>query len=168
MTKNKRTLCIVGTLCVAIVALVITSLVYYRPYVTVTVERGFVRPDDRAFTLLSQRASLEEIRASVLASGKHVDEIVWMGASLLSEAVVEDREDVAAWLLEQGADPDGISPATAPLCYAIQHENMAMILLLLKHGADPDLNMGGVSTPRWVAIHLVKNQEIIDLLENWQ
>ncbi|MCK4873018.1 MAG: ankyrin repeat domain-containing protein [Phycisphaerales bacterium] len=169
MAKKKRTLRIVRTLCVVFAVLVIASLVCFRPYVTVTVEHSLVGPADRAFSLLNHGVPFEEIKASVLASGKHVDEITWMNSSLLSRAAVKGRVDVATWLLEQGADPDGISPSTSPLCYAIQHENVAMVSLLLEHGADPDLDMGeGASTPRWLAIHFVKNQEIIDLLEKEQ
>jgi len=128
-----------------VVALTILFLValgawlWFRPRFSVRVERNLVGPEDKAMELLWQGATLDEIKGAVQKSGKHVDQISALGGSLLFWAASKGRLDVARWLLEQGADPDGIHPGSRPLKTAVLGEKVAMVRLLVSHGADPDL-----------------------------
>jgi ankyrin repeat protein len=137
------------------------------PYVEFTVVQHFVDPEDDAIRLILRNASLARIQAAVKESGKSVNDIKWQGTSLLGYAVQENRENVVIWLLEQGADPNAMRSAGAPLLIAIHRENIAMTKLLLDHGADPDLDTRDGITPRWVAVDVVKNDEVIKLLQKY-
>ncbi len=130
----------------------------FGPRLSVHVGRQahFVGPDDAAVSLLLSGAPLAEIQKAVAGSGKGVDDIQWMGQSLLCWAADKKRIDVAEWLLANGANPNGIEHGEAPLVSAIENNDVPMVKLLLKWGADPDLRIpigetGIDMTPRWIA-----------------
>jgi ankyrin repeat protein len=132
----------------------------------VTRTTSLVGPGEPAMELLFQKAPLDSIKAAVAASGKKLDEIGWLGDTLLTVAVTEDRVDVVAWLLEDGADPNGAEGAMPPLTRAIYGELPEMVELLLQFGADPDhARQEHALTPRQQA-RVIRNQEIIDLIES--
>ncbi|HDZ20073.1 hypothetical protein LCGC14_0409110 [marine sediment metagenome] len=160
MQRNRTSL--TGILIIAAgLAVVVGVVVYFRPSISFDVERKLVGPeDDQVWALLYDEAPLEDIKQAVQNSGKHVDQLVWIGGSFLSNAVDKERKDLVVWLLEQGANPDGVEPSTAPLAGAIWNEDASMVQLLLKHGADPDLDMGHGMTPRRIAIN-GGNEEVI-------
>jgi ankyrin repeat protein len=122
-------------------------------------------PHDPVIDLVKNWGSPQEIEAALAASGRDVNEVVQMGESLLMMAVMKEREDVAAWLLEKGANPNGAHPAFAPLAYAVKFESANLVKLLLEYGADPDLDVGDGITPRWIAARRAGNEEIRALME---
>lgn len=138
---------------------------YFQPGIEVTVHQELVGPDDRAISLLDKGASLTEIQRAVAESGKHVDQISWLGGSLLYHAVAERRTDVAKWLLAKGASPDGVDHSVLPLGRAIFNEDVGMVRLLVESGADPDIDMtfGLGETPREIA-KSIGNAEILSAL----
>lgn len=128
------------------------AILVFRPRITIQHETSLVGAEDEVIHLLSRDASLTEIQRSVETSGKTVDEISFMGGSLLYWAAEEGRLDVAEWLLaEEGADPNGIHPAWQPLRVAVLGDDVAMVKLLVKFGADPDIDSGSGLTPRTIA-----------------
>ena len=161
---QRNTTSLAAILIIAAGLAVAVGVVYFRPSISFNVERKLVGPeDDQVWALLRNEAPLEDIKQAVQNSGKHVDQLVWIGGSFLSNAVHEDRKDLVVWLLEQGANPNGVEPGTAPLVMAICNEDVSMVQLLLKHGADPDLDMGDSMTPRSIAISRGKEEVIYAL-----
>jgi ankyrin repeat protein len=88
-------------------------------------------------TLLLDRGAQPTARAlreAVGASGGA------FGAVSTSRDLPDDarREQVAALLLDHGADPDGGAEGPSPLLYAAWSGQATLVDLLLDHGADPD------------------------------
>jgi Ankyrin repeats (3 copies) len=124
-------------------------------------------PFDPVVFLIETRGTLSEIKGALAASGRGVNDIEQRGQSLLTMAVLAEREDVAAWLLGEGANPDGSHPALAPLAYAVTGDSVSLVRLLLEYGADPDLDMGDEITPRWIAVTTSRgNDEIRQVMED--
>lgn len=67
------------------------------------------------------------------------------GRPPLCVAVAQDKPEVARLLLEAGADPDAHGTSIPALHAALAHEeehSLALVRLLLDHGADPNLGPG--------------------------
>lgn len=159
---------IVIMLVILLVSALVMGGLLCHPVLSISVDQQLIGPEDEVFQLLHGKAPLESIQASVAASGKGVDEFFWLHGSLLSTAAVERRIDVAEWLLQEGADPNGVMPAAPPLVYAIYDEDLEMVKLLLEYGADPDREISPHSdrkgfTPRSIALDR-NNDQIIELL----
>jgi ankyrin repeat protein len=159
-TRFKCCLLILAALMVAVLALV---EVVFHPRVCVHGERHLVGPGEEAIKLLLWGEPLREIQKAVAESGKRVDDIHWMDESLLCWAADQERLDVAEWLLRKGANPNGIEHGESPLAAAIVRNNVPMLKLLLKWGADPDLRLPIGITPRSMA-ESEGNPEIIAAL----
>lgn len=160
--KKKRAVFVAGGI-IACAGLVWAAVTYWPLHVERTITHTLVGLDDPVFSLLRRDARLDEIQAAIAASGKGVDGHIEMGSTLLSRAVVKGRRDVALWLLEQGADPNGASPDTAPLGSAIWQDDLAMVKVLLDYGADPEKTVGFGET----AMEMARdrgNRAIIDAL----
>jgi len=148
----KKSVKSIGTVMLLVLAVALLATVaVFRPRITVQRETSLVGPEDNAISLLRNGAQLTEIQKSVENSGKNVDEISWMVGSLLYWAADDERIDVAEWLLNEGTNPNGIRPSMTPLRPAILNEDIAMVKLLVKFGADPDLDPGSGVTPRVLA-----------------
>ena len=126
----------------------------------------------KAIMLLLEGWPLEEIQKAVAESGKGVDRISWLSGSLLYWAAGYKRMDVAQWLLDQGANPNGIAVEQRrsisdyprlPLKVAIEKHDLPIVKLLLKAGADPDLRPVDQKSPREYADSL-GDREIIAAL----
>lgn len=141
----------------------IVAWVCFGPRISITERQELVGPDDPAIALLARDAPLAEIKTAVQESGKHVDQISWRGESLLYHAVLEKRIDVARWVIEEGANRNGLHRARVPLARAIRQQDVAMVRLLVRSGADPDFDMGYDITPREIA-KSVGNAEILSAL----
>ncbi|CAH0027940.1 unnamed protein product [Clonostachys rhizophaga] len=65
----------------------------------------------------------------------------WPSMSPLHVAALKGLDDIAAWLLSQGASVDALMPGTTTtaLSLAILGEHTSTALLLLANGADPEL-----------------------------
>lgn len=74
------------------------------------------------------------------------------GNTLLHYAVRERQQNIAVWLLENGADPGILDDwQWSPLHWAADRGNLSMVRLLLKHGANPlTTNKWGI-TPAYLA-----------------
>lgn len=184
---------VAGVLLAACLICVFMAWVCFRPTVTFQVTHELVGPADaRVWALLSDGAPLDDIKQAVRETGKHPDQMVWVGGSLLSNAVDEQRRDLVIWLIEQGANPNGVHPSTSPLnsavwkmdtdmarlliekgadpnvgsplLSAISNNDANMVRLLIEHGADPDLSIDQGASPRDVAVHK-GNPEVIKAIK---
>ncbi|WP_067272842.1 ankyrin repeat domain-containing protein [Mitsuaria sp. 7] len=79
----------------------------------------------------------------LIAQGYDVNLFDDLGNTPLHEAVRADRYRVAEWLLDHGASVNANEAeriGETPLCFAVQRGYPEMVALLLKRGADPDIN----------------------------
>ncbi len=74
----------------------------------------------------------------LVAAGADVDDQPPYGTSATVVAAHGGHGDVAAYLLEQGADPNAAGAGYTALHAAILHKDAALVRALLDHGADPD------------------------------
>ncbi|CAD0026930.1 unnamed protein product [Aureobasidium pullulans] len=81
--------------------------------------------------------------------------------SPLFVAMTEGHEDLARWLLEQGADTHSEEPSMTPLTLAISRGNAAMVESILDYRAD--INAGGRHCALVIAVSRQKDK-LIDLL----
>ena len=82
----------------------------------------------------------------LVAAGADVNDAPPYGTSATVVAAHSGHGDVAAYLLEQGADPDAADAGYTALHAAILHKDVALVRALLDHGADPDATVM-TSTP---------------------
>lgn len=159
--RHKTRIAVIVVLLIAVAAALELS---FRPRIHISRETELVRIVNTPLSsLLFKGASLDEIKTAVEESGKSVDQISWLGGSLLYHAVLKGRRDVAEWLLSKNANPDGIHYTSVPLGTAVGNEDIEMIKLLIAWGADPDADMGDDMTPRSLA-KLAKNPEVMAAL----
>ena len=74
----------------------------------------------------------------LVAAGADVNDLTPAGSSTLAVAALSGHGDVAALLLEHGADPNAAGGGYAPLHAAILHRDARLVEALLSAGADPD------------------------------
>ena len=73
----------------------------------------------------------------LVAAGADVNDQPPYGTSATVVAAHSGHADVAAFLLEQGADPNAADAGYTALHAAILHKNATLVRALLDHGADP-------------------------------
>jgi hypothetical protein len=121
--------------------------------------------------LVRQGAPLHQVQIAVRTTGASPDSLHLDGSSILAHAAFNGRRDVVAWLLEQGADPNGHDVSDSPLLDAISRGHVEIVEMLLQNGADPDVDVSGGrfprSTPRWHASHTHRSKPIIELIERY-
>jgi hypothetical protein len=169
---SRRKVLVMGGVVVAGVLLPILWFVSPLPRITITEQYQPVRVAPPAIAMLDS-APLIDIQMEVKATGLHVDQIqtLW-GVTILQEAVGAGRSDVVEWLLEQGADPDGVGGQRAsPLRTAVLMNQPDIVELLLRAGADPDLDRSGAKSaygsPRWHASQSGESTGIVELIERY-
>lgn len=145
VTRNKLLFYVSAVL---LIGAMIAVEILFHPRISIQAERQLARTDENAVELLFQRRPLEEIRKAVEDSGKGIDNISWWSGSLLYWAAHKRRIDVAEWLLEAGANPNGIDLGRLPLFVAVVNGDVPMINLLVKSGASPDVGPASGATPR--------------------
>ena len=102
-----------------------------------------------------RRGDIEGVRQE-LAAGVDINVSATPGVdnmyrmSILHEAVHRGHRDMVAFLLQNGADPNGRSRWT-PLMYAAVNDDAAIAELLLDAGADPSTTDWGGHTPASLA-----------------
>ena len=74
----------------------------------------------------------------LVAAGADVNDQPPYGTSATVVAAHSGHGDVAAFLLERGADPNAADAGYTALHAAILHKDAALVRALLDHGADPD------------------------------
>ena len=82
----------------------------------------------------------------LVEAGADVDDAPPYGTSATVVAAHSGHGAVAAYLLEQGADPNAAEAGYTALHAAILHQDAALVRALLDHGADPDATVM-TSTP---------------------
>lgn len=105
-----------------------------------TNEGGPVTIADKPINLILRDATLENIRNAAKESGKRLDDMRYLGGTLLYHAADKRRADVVRWAINQGADPNGGQGLMPPLLAAIKNSDADMVKLLVSAGADPDAN----------------------------
>ena len=62
------------------------------------------------------------------------------GVTLLHWASINNRVNIAEFLIERGADVDAVGGdlRSAPVHWAVRQGHLPMVVLLIRHGADPD------------------------------
>ncbi|MXY17906.1 MAG: hypothetical protein F4Y57_13170 [Acidobacteria bacterium] len=87
----------------------------------------------------------------LVAAGAAVDEAAASGTTPLVVAAHSDHGDLAAYLLEAGADPDADGAGYSALHAAVLRGDRTLVAALLDHGADPDTVMTRGSPARRVS-----------------
>lgn len=116
----------------------INSLVRPRITLDITHEYRPVPVGGPAFRIVVSGGSLDELSQLFSQTGEHVDSEKVMGQTLLFYAVDNRRFDIAEWLLEHGADPNGEPGTEPPLVPAIEYRHIGTIEALMRAGADAD------------------------------
>lgn len=108
--------------------------------------------DAGGFTALlfaARHGDLESARA-LLAAGADVNDRAADGNSALVVAAMSGHENLAAFLLEQGADPHAAEAGYTALHAAVLRSQPGLLRALLAAGADPDAPLvRGTPVPRW-------------------
>jgi len=157
---QKYKLILISVFMILLIGWIIAEIVF-SPRVNIHVETHLVDAGDKVFGLLDHQP-LEEIKKAVESSGKGVDEATMYSGTYLYWAASAKRIDVAKWLLEKGANPNGVDPAMTPLRAAVMKNDLLMVKLLVQAGANPDIDPGDGLTPRRMA-ELNKFQKILDV-----
>lgn len=147
----------------SVLVLVVVALLLFRPRITVQYQSSLGGPEEEAILLLANNGHLADIQRAVTLSGKDIDDISYKGGSLLYWAAHYNQLEVAEWLLTEGANPNGITPGMPPLLTAVIHKHLSMVNLLVKWGADPDIDVGDGETVRGFA-EFGGNTDIIEAL----
>jgi ankyrin repeat protein len=77
----------------------------------------------------------------LLAAGADVNDSLPDGTSALVLAAHSGHGDVAAFLLDKGADPNAYATGYTALHAAVLRSDVALVKALLAHGVDPDMRM---------------------------
>ena len=97
----------------------------------------------------ARHGDIESARA-LLAAGAGVNESAADGNSALVVAAMSGNENLAAFLLGQGADPDAAGSGYAALHAAVLRSQPDLLRALLEAGANPDAPLvRGTPVPRW-------------------
>jgi ankyrin repeat protein len=110
--------------------------------------------DDGLATPLHVAAAegFDELVLLLLARGARTDEKDWCGCTALHQAVLHDKRRTAGILLSKGANVNAFAnQERTPLFYAACKGNVAVVELLLCHGADVHAESLG-ETPLKVAV----------------
>ena len=85
----------------------------------------------------------------LLDAGAYIDEPAPDGASPLVTASFSGHGELAAFLLERGAEPNAAGAGYAALHTAVLRADAALVRTLIAHGADPDVRLtAGSRVPR--------------------
>ena len=97
----------------------------------------------------ARHGDIESARA-LLAAGADVNDRSADGNSALVVAAMSGQENLAAFLLGQGADPDAAGAGYTALHAAVLRSQPGLLRALLAAGADPDVPLvRGTPVPRW-------------------
>lgn len=98
-----------------------------------TVRRGGSTP-----LLFAARVGDLESAKLLIAAKADVNDALPDGTSVLAEAAYNAQSGVAAYLLEQGADPNAAVSGFTALHAAVLRSEVDLVKALLKHGANPN------------------------------
>ena len=104
---------------------------------------GAVMIPQRGFTplLFAARHGRVENAGLLLDAGSDVNEAAPTGESALVIAGFSDQGEVAAFLVERGADPNDTGAGYAALHTAVVRGDLDLVQALVAHGADPNIRL---------------------------
>jgi ankyrin repeat protein len=105
----------------------------YRPY-----NKEVPHGGETALMFAARAGDLESAKLLVAAGANVNDTDAW-GVSATTLAMHSGFDDVAAFLLEKGANPNVEGPGFTALHEAIMRRDEPMVTALLNHGADPNI-----------------------------
>lgn len=87
----------------------------------------------------TQYGALERVRELVDSGAVDVNDPDEDGVSLLHWAAINNRREIATFLLERGADVRAVGGElkSSPVHWAVRQGHLPMVVLLVRHGADP-------------------------------
>jgi hypothetical protein len=88
---------------------------------------------------IQQEIALGNVEAvkTFLSKGNAIDALYGKGTTLLFTAIKKDRtHKIAAYLLENGANPNLVTDGLTPLMYAVAYQNHTIIKALITHKTD--------------------------------
>jgi len=104
------------------------------------------------FTALEQAVNTGETEVAkiLIESGAEVNGKLDSGKSVLHEAASSDSEEIAGLLIRNGANVNATTDTDnkTPLFIAANRGNLAVVRLLLKAGANPNISLKNTPTPR--------------------
>ena len=103
---------------------------------TVWIEQGGFTP-----LLFAARHGAAAAAELLVAAGAPVDDTAAIGTTPLVVAAQYGFHEVAAVLLERGADPDAAGAGQAALHWAALRGDSGLVEILLAHGANPDVRL---------------------------
>ncbi len=106
------------------------------PGESIQVEEGGFTP-----ILFAARVGQIESARLLLGAGAKVDDVTPVGATALVVAAHSGNGALAAFLLENGADPNAAGAGYAALHAAVLRADGALVSALLAHGADPNIRL---------------------------
>ena len=99
------------------------------------------KPDFATFDIVkaTQYGAYDRVRHLVLDEGYDVNARDSENVSLLHWAAINNRQELADFLIQNGAqvDPVGGDLRSAPIHWAVRQGHLPMVVKLLAHGADP-------------------------------
>lgn len=112
---------------------------------------------------VARKGTVQEMKNLLKENPKLVNSISDEGYSLLILATYRGNNEVAKFLVENGADVNGTSNYGTPLMAAVVKGNLEMINVLLEHKADTSIADQSGNTALIYAV-LFKKYEIVGLL----
>jgi len=88
----------------------------------------------------TQHGAIERVK-QLLEDGYDVHQRDSEGVTLLHWAAINNRLEIASYLISKGADVNAIGGdlRSTPINWAVRQGQLKMIVLLLKHGANPSI-----------------------------
>ena len=108
------------------------------PHGRLEYNRSIPYGQDTALMFAARSGDLESARL-LLAAGAKVDDTDAWGVSATALAAHGGFTELVEFLLDKGADPNAAGAGFAPLHAAIMRRDERMVMVLLEHGADPQM-----------------------------
>lgn len=103
----------------------------------------------------------------LLAAGAKATDVAANGASAMAIASLAGRGAMAAFLLEQGGDPDAAGAGYAPLHAAVLHGDQALAKALLAKKANPNIKLTKGTPSRYYSKDYAFNEALIGATPLW-
>lgn len=98
---------------------------------------------------------------ALVKAGARVDEVAASGATALTVAAHSGQGAVAAFLLEQGADPNAAGAGYTPLHAAVLRGDPALVAALLAKGANPNARLAKGTSSRYYSKDYAFNDVLV-------
>lgn len=112
---------------------------------------------------IARKGTLQEMKSVIKDNPALISSVNKEGYSLLVLATYRGNNEVAKFLIENGAEINGTNNYGSPLMAAVVKGNVEIVKLLLEHKADTSIADQSGNTALIYAV-IFKNYEIADLL----